>query len=211
MTDVSMKTAEGLHTAPRGRPWFSICCIGCIVLLVGFFVASYAFVRVISGPTSRTVRSLPANYPADLPLFRIQDASSIVHAQGKDRGNMMRIIAVPMKFFAQFSQSTSSQGQGTSDRFAQVWSGYTDQVQGMDVVTVTWEDLNASREDVLRYYADLFQRVRMENQAMRDEATGTDIVLATRPSSAIQLRLRDVPETPEIDELVITVDYVNTQ
>ena len=186
-----------------GRPWFSICCVGCLLLIAAVGLGVFILLRILTGPSSVSLASLPETYPKDLPLYRLEDAYSISVVQGSQKSRMLKLLAGPAKLFGQLAGGEASSTQDIKN----VISDYSAQLEHQDTATITWKNLKASRVEVVRYYESLFQKAGLREQAARDEATATDLIFASRPDEAIQIRLQDLPDVEGIDELVIIVDY----
>jgi hypothetical protein len=212
-----IKPARAVEDRPggdvvSGRPWFSICCIGCLLVIAAIGIGGFILLRVLTGPTSMTLTSLPDNYPKDLPLYRLEDAASISLVKGSQKSRMLQLLTGPAKLFVQATGGSASSSVGTdlastTQDIKNAISAYSSQLEHQDTLTVTWKNLKASRLDVVRYYEDLFKKAGLKEQATRDDATATDLVFASRPDEAIQIDLQDLPDVSGIDELVITVDY----
>lgn len=198
-TLLNMNPTERILQAEMGRPWWKMCCAGCLLLLVGFFAALFIVIRGLSGPGAQSLAALPPNYPADLPLYRIEDAVSFQYLPGRSKGKLMETLSYPLAWFSK-AMSSDAVRSGVQK--------YTTVLQGTDRVSVTWINVKASRDEVLRAYAELYKKAGMSDEATSDEATHSVAGVARRMDAVIQLYLRDAPDVTGVDQIVVTVDYI---
>ncbi len=196
------QNAAAIEPAETGRSWAKACCLGCVLFLIAGAITLFVAIRLLAGPGAQPISQLPSNYPADLQLYRISEAGGMTFQEGKNKGRVLEFISLPVKWFSHFSSSTQFE-RGVKD--------YANVVAGMDRVTVAWTELNATSDEVLVYYANLFKVAGMSDEAIRDEETHTVGALAKRPGAIIQLLLTDTPEVPGVDRIVVSVDYVPKQ
>jgi hypothetical protein len=196
--------------ASSGRPWWKACCVGCLLLIIAFVVGVVIFLRAITGPQNQRLSELPSAYPRDLVPSRMEDAKMIIFTPGKTRGQMMRVISAPIKMLTSVIPS-SSLDSDTASRFKAAMDGYSQRMDGLDSVTISWKGLDASKADVVEYYSELFKRRGMTEQSFHDEASATDILLATRKDAGVQVKIVDGPDVPGIDDIEVTVDYITQE
>ncbi|MFZ2803760.1 MAG: hypothetical protein WA001_00905 [Patescibacteria group bacterium] len=210
MDAVPPQTPQDVEAAHTGRPWWKVCCIGCLVLIVAVFVGGSLVLRLVTGPSHQVLSTLPANYPADLEPYRLTDAQTIVFMPGKRSSKLLQILFSPVESLVSAVGSTSSTQAGAAASFKDAITTYADAMQGFDTVTVSWKGLAAQPDDTLVYYSDLFKKAGMSVQAYRSTSTATDIVFAKRDNAAMQLSIQDTPTVPGIDDIELTVEYAVT-
>lgn len=191
--------ADSIASAETGRPWWKICCAGCLLLFLGFFIALVITIRAVTGPGTQRLSALPAGYPTDLKPYRLEEASSIEYLPGASKGKLMEAASYPLRWFG---------GSTTTEQATSGVKTYARLLQTTDRITITWEHLSASRDDVLRAYSELFKKTGMTDQASTDEATGVVVDMAERDDAVVQLSIQDVSETPDVDRIVLTIDYI---
>lgn len=204
---MSSESEQTTEAASRGRSWLQVCCIGLLGLIVAFFVGGYFLLRIIAGPASRELTQLPANYPREIELFHVQEAQSIAYAPGKSKGKMMQILSAPARVLASFVGSASSTDRIASQRFTAALEGYSKELESLETVTIHWQPVRATRQEVLAYYSGLFARLNMTVDTVKDEQKLIDSILAKGQGTAVQLVLHDATSTPDLDDLTVTVDY----
>lgn len=185
-----------------GRPWWKVCCIGCLLLffapLIGLVILSHVF----TGTSEQALNALPANYPSEIALYHLESASSISYLPGKTKGKMAELLSYPARWFGDASSSAAVE-QGTQQFVATA--------QATDRVTITWSNLNAKEEDVMLYYAALFKQLGMTDRATTDDANHSIVDIAQRSDARVEIGMKDTPEVPGVDQIVVTVDYTPKQ
>ncbi len=179
-----------------GRSLGKACCLGCLLFVLALFIVGSLVIRVFIGPGTAQLSALPTNYPPEFTLYRMSAASSITYLAGQQKGRIANFLALPL----QWTQSVTG--------YKASLDVYTKRLEKIDNLTVTWINLPDSRQEVLRYYSDLFQRTGMSAVTTYDGLTGTDSVSAKRADVSLQLLLQTATSTVGVDRLVITVDYV---
>ena len=195
-----LENAAGSVSETRvGRPWWKVCCIGCLLMLLAPVIAIVILSHVFSGVTEQSLSTLPPDFPSDIQLYRLQNASSISYLPGKSKGKLAELLSYPSRWFGSSSSSAEVE-QGAKQLI--------DVAESTDRVTVTWSNLNVKEEDVMLYYAALFKQLNMQDRATIDDATHSVIDVANRKDVSIQIGIRDLPEVPGVDQIVVTVDYI---
>ena len=195
----SENMAGSVSEARVGRPWWKVCCIGCLLMILAPFIGLLILSHVFSGAVAESLNTLPANYPSDIVLYHMEDASSISYLPGKSKGLLAELVSYPARWFGG-SASSSAVEQGASQ--------YAAVAQATDRVTVTWNGLNVKESDVTAYYADLFKRLGMPDQSSANPATNSLIDVAHRSDASVQIGIQDSPDVLGVDQIVVTVDYI---
>jgi hypothetical protein len=190
----------------KGKSWWQACLIGCSLLFIAVLVSGYFILQFLTGPPAQSLTSLPKDYPADLPLFQIEKASSITLVSGRSRSMVLDIFSAPVKLLAKIPGNTTTTGAETQ-KVKDILEGYSSGLKNSDSVTVTWKNLEATRQALLEYYGKLFKSAGMTVKVGRDEFTATDLIDAARQNAMVQLLVRDHPETPLLDEVTAVIDY----
>jgi len=196
----------------EGWPWWKICCIGCFVLVVAIIVLIGAAWHGFGGGGPQTLTALPPNFPPSVGVYRLEDAKSIVYLPGKEKDRLITLVLSPFRFFGNVMVSESATGTGGAPKpwVDQVTeSASITQLQKMDTVTITWERLQADRDEVEKWYLGGFQRNGFAVTSRRDAATATDVMIAQRSDARVQLQLQDLPDISGIDTVTMVVDYLN--
>lgn len=210
---MNASVAQGSETQRKtdaiaaGRPWGVVCCVGCLILVLAVVLGVYIVLRVMAGAPTKALSSLPANYPSDLPLYRIRDARAITMVEGKNRGAMFRILSAPAVLISKVAGSSAS-STGEFRNAGAIMAAYSSSLEGSDSVTVTWKDLAGTKEEVAGYYSGLFKGAGMNEEVVKDEDAFSTLMLGKRSAAAMQVYIFDLPSTPSVDEVTVVVDYL---
>ncbi|MBU2613666.1 hypothetical protein KJ925_04410 [Patescibacteria group bacterium] len=187
----------------EGRPWWKVCCVGCLVVVVGIIMLIGFAWRGLSGGGPRSLKALPQNFPAVVNLYRIEDAVSIVYLPGSEKNRLMAFVMAPFRMFGRvmISDHQVDQDEGVGSTVSQL--------QNIDTVTVRWERFAAERATVLNRYLDDFRRNGFRIDILRDDATATDTVIASREDVRVQLQIQDLADVAGVDSIVVVTDYLN--
>ena len=198
---------QTVGTVTQGRRWWQVCCLGCSLIIVFFVIIGAVLTRVMTGPPMRMLSTLPDQFPVGITPFHLSEARGIRYAPGKSKGAAMGMFSLPLRFMGSVIGFGSPDQKESTQIFSQAVDGYSAQLTSMETVTIVWQPLRARKEEVLNYYMQVFQKNAMTVQRENREQVRTDFILATGPGVAVQLELMDDPATPDVDNLVMTVDY----
>ena len=121
---------------------------------------------------------MPPNFPPSVSVYRIEDAKSIVYLPGKEKDRLIALVLSPFRFFG--NVMVSDRATGTDDA-QKTWADRVSegdsvmQLQKVDTVTITWERLQADRDEAEKWYLGEFQRNGFAVTSRRDAATATDV------------------------------------
>lgn len=198
----------------QGRPWWKICCGGCCLILVLLVVGAGLAWRGLGGGNGPIlVDELPANFPPNITLYRVDDAKSIEYYSGRDKNRAFTALMSPLRFFGTIMVSPRETDGGPSTGTARNIDRFMDagasRLQQIDTVTVRWERLAAAKDDLLRFYREQFDRNGFVSTSRRDAATASDTIIAKRQDVIVQLLVQDLPDIDGIDTVTIKIDYLN--
>ncbi len=216
--DIQENPAVG-ERVREGRPLWQTCCLGCLIAAAALVIAAVVVVRVFTGPGLENISKLPANYPSDLKLYRLDQATSMVLLRGQSRSKMLQTAASPLKLIetlfkgpnAASSEAGVSASSSALVQADDTLNRYSQQAQNMDTVTITWDKPNVTHLDVLKYYDNLFKQVGMTNRAVTEPTTATDYIVAARDNANMQIHLQTASDGTTISKLVIIVSYANSK
>lgn len=149
------------------------------MIIIGLFGLLLVW-RGIVGAGPVQLTDLPQNVPPVVTLYRQGDAQSIEYRSGKEQNKML-------SFFR----------------------GASAPLQQMDTVVVRWEELDTSREDVLRFYQELFERNKFVVQSARDGGRAIDTIVAQRDDVVMNVRVQDLPDVPGVDNVTVIINYLS--
>lgn len=187
-----------INEAIEGRPWWKVCLASCAILLVAGIAASFFLVRTFVGSTPKRISSLPDGFPSDLVLFRPEDAREIYYYPGKAKGKVFRFMTAPVKFIASLVGKQEELPDFASEN----------PIDNADTVSILWTDIDASKDEVLRFYAGSLQQLGVANPEMQkfDDRRTIEMVGSTE-TTTFSMVLIDDSETEAIDTVTIIVEY----
>jgi hypothetical protein len=187
----------------EGRPWWKVCCVGCCLGFVVLIVAIVVLVQAATGPGPKPVKSLPSDYPRAL-VFRPEEAAQILYYPGSSKGTVAKIVTAPLNWVAGLTAKSSASSTGVASAIDSRFH----QIQGRDTVTITWQNLNASRDEVLRFYAGALKEEGIFSVKTTDP-DGTSEIHMTAGDSNLEfdLLIEDNPDQAGIDLLTVRTDY----
>lgn len=185
-----------------GRSWWKVCCLGCCLGFLVLFVLIVVGIRFLSGPGPKSVSGLPAGYPAVL-VFRPEEAAQILYYSGASKSSLSRLVATPVAWLVGLSGGSSSSTGALASLDMQLRG-----LQGRDTVTVQWENLNASRDEVLRFYTGALRQAGVSSPKTTDPNGTWDVHMTGRNATlSFNLLIQDDPDKPAIDRLTVVTEY----
>jgi|GEM_PF-1913692 len=190
-----------------GRSWWQACCVGCLLFVVVGIVGLIFLFRFIAGPPVEFLKELPASYPKDIKLLKIEDATSISYAPGQQKSRVLQIASTPLRWLGEVV-ATSANDQGKTDEILGV---YGSQIAQTDAVTVMWRPLMMRPEDVVTYYTGELRREGFEVRALPPEQDSVQVeFVALRKDASIQATLIPSVDNSSVEQLILTTTYATT-
>lgn len=133
------------------------CLTGCVSVIL-FLVALIVVARLATGPGPQTLKTVPANFPVDIPVYDKDAIEQITFISGKYKNRSLeiaaffpKIILSPLLISAQRqSGSATSTAQKSLGSF---WKVITTPVgDHRDTVQIEWKNLDAEPSFVISYY-----------------------------------------------------------
>lgn len=140
------------------RACFTGC--GCVVLLI---ILAIIGIRLFMGPGPQTVKNVPGNFPADIPVYDKDNIDSITVISGKYKNRGIEIAAFFPKVILSpllISLNKDNNDSASTTAFAReagtlknLWKVITAPVgDNRDTVQIEWKSLNAEPGFVISYY-----------------------------------------------------------
>lgn len=205
-------STEGVSDSVRGgRPWWQICCGGCLLLILAVFVGGFILLQTIAGPGVTHPTQLPSNYPKDIVPYRLSEAQSISYLEGKSKSKIRETMYAPILLFSKFIGSQSGEDIGALTEAGKSFDAFGADVQNTDSVTLTWKNLRATREEALVYYRDMLRSAspKLETSETSDETMRVEYLSGLRVGTMVQLQFQLGSDPQVIDEMVLAVTYSN--
>lgn len=189
---------EAMNEVIEGRPWWKVCLVGCAILVAAGLIVGFFLIRTFIGSTPKRITTLPDGFPTNVVLYRPEEAREIYFYPGEARGKVFRFTTAPVKFIA----SLVGQEEELPDFVEE------NPIGNLDTVSVLWTDIDASEDEVLRFYAGSLKQFGVENPEMRKSDDGyTAEMVGSTDTMAFSLILINDPKTEDIDTLTIIVEY----
>jgi|GEM_PF-2905602 len=218
-----LRENQVLDDLGEGRPLWQTCCLGCLFALAAVIVGTLVVILLFGGTGIEQVKTVPANFPKEITIFKLESAKGITVLGGGQRGRILGIILSPIKLFKQFQRDKSELESGLIVSTAPLrieWLGKQAQpeswfdkalrlAEGVDTVSISWEDLPATRQDVLDYYQRMFAKAGMKTRSSVEASTRTDFLEATKDGLDVQVHVQAAADGKNIDNLVVIVSYRN--
>jgi len=182
----------------EGRPWWKVCCVGCVVFVIVAVLAVVLIVRLSPGAGPRLVSTLPDAFPNDVVLYRPEAIREIYHYPAESKHRALRF------FYAPF-QAMGKDAKKLPELMQTGLKGVTD----TDTVTINWASLDATPDEIARFYAgSMIQAGIEEPQMRRTDQDGTVIEMTgSRTGLSYRVVLFDDAETPAVDTVTVIVEY----
>lgn len=195
----------------EGRPWWKVCCVGCCLGFVVLFLAVPIAVRFLfqSGPTR--VSALPESFPSQLLLFRPEDAKEILYYPVASKSKTLAFVRAPIAWISQWKTPESASSTASVAQVGNAIQHELKRAEGRNTVAVRWAELEASRDEVLTFYAGSLKQAGMPHQNVikEDLGTGTIEINSQRGDMRFSLLMTDDRATPLIVESVsVVVEYL---
>lgn len=194
--DIEIVEPPVKELSKRNRGWRRSCLTGCgwVVLLV---VAAVVAVRLFIGQGPQTIKAVPAEFPADIPLYDRDAILRITFISGryKDRGVEVaalfpKIILSPLLLYLkQTDLAATPNPQTMLEKEASVvrgfWKLLTTPVGGhRDTVQIEWTKLRAEPNFILSYYRKELTKNGYQI-LVESEGAGVSQFSFSKPNSAI--------------------------
>lgn len=201
MSDQSEKVPNPATTEEviEGRPWWKVCCVSCILLLIVVFIGIFFLLRLLPATGPMSISSLPPGFPSEFVLFRPEAAVEMLYYPAKNKNRAFRFVTGPLSFFARGDDAKLPQ---------QIERGLIG-VKDFDTVTIHWVNLNATKDEVLRFYAGSMFQAGITDPQMREQKDEADLAEMIGLSERLNIKvfLTDLPETNAIDSVTVLVEY----
>ncbi len=170
-----MPSPQRVDTSIRtGRPWWQVCSGGCCLLLVVLVIGLgvfWRFVGVFEIIPERLDR-IPANFPPSITLYAPERVHSIELLTGAKKERAMGVLFHSLRSFdTMIGISSSTDGGATT-------TDIPANFHRSDTLTLSWEGLQASHDEISRFYIEQFRRNGYVINVYHADAGDADIITA---------------------------------
>ncbi len=199
--------------AEGGRPWWQACCLGCGLTLFALAVAAGWFLHSLQGPGPQHLTALPANFPEEIKILRLKDATIQYVPATQKRGIAERILS-PLRLLGLVATSTPTLPPDVADALSRLSTSTllrVDRMQALnaDSVFLSWGPVpDLKPADVISYYRGQMAQGDFHVETVQDEVSRTEILFGDRSDATFQLDVKGDRAGTGIDEMRVVVNYV---
>lgn len=183
-----------------GRPlWKTVLIIGAITF-VSLFIVSYFAIRSFSSGGPKRISVLPESFPESFVVYRPEIVKEMYLYSAKDKAKPLALITAPLKMFGAknpaMSQLSQKMEQGTKSYI------------NYDTVTIVWKDVDASVDDVMRFFAGALIGAGVSDPQVRKTDDGT-VYQMIGSGSLLEgdVLIVDRPDVDGVDSITCTIAY----
>lgn len=190
----------------EGRSWWKACCAGCCLGFIALFLGGFLMIRFMWGSGPKTVQELPPNFPSQFVVFRPEAAQEIVYYPGTSKTAATKIVTGPLSWLGQVFGGGSA--TGSVQAVGGAINAQLRSLEGRDTVSIRWDNMQVSRDEVLRFYAGALRQVGIYNAQANDPKGTWDVHMkGANTALSFSLIMSDDPDRAGIDSMTIVVDY----
>jgi hypothetical protein len=196
----------------EGRSWWKVCCIGCCLGVLVIIVLLVGGIRFFMGPGPKVVSDIPVSFPSQLTLFRPElKPNEILYFSGSSKSQIARVATGPLNWFNGMANKSGANFGGTSasgsvQSLQQLLSSRLLSLEGFDTVALRWNNLDATPEEITRFYAGSLKQAGIFDPQMRVNGGITEL-LGSNDRLKFSMLMVDTPEVPGVDSLSLVVEY----
>ncbi len=162
------------------------CLTGCGCILI-FFIGAVVALKIAVGPGPKTIKSVPENFPGDIPIYDKDNIEQITFISGKYKNRGMeiaaffpKIILSPLLIALNKDETSLPPANTTSTMIARqaeslkkIWKLIATPVgDHRDTVQIEWRNMDAEPSFVVSYYRN---ELRKKNYKIDAQSEGADI------------------------------------
>jgi hypothetical protein len=159
----------------------------------------FVFIRVGVSPGPKLIRQIPSNFPKQFTLFQPEKIYEMYSYPASAKRGITSFTLAPLRWVMRAT------GQGDMPA---AFEGAINNVTDRDTASFAWKDLDATSDDVLRFYAGSFKQVGLLDPYVRqlDDRSAIEMV-ATSTLLNASLVIINTPSTPKVDTVTLVVEY----
>ncbi len=149
---------------------------GCLVLVI---IGIIIFLRVALGSGPQTLKQIPDNFPADIPIYDKDNTEQITFVSGKYKNRGIEIAAFIPKIILSplfLTLNKNNQDTNTTDKLASVknlWQIISSPVSDhRDTIQIEWRNLDAAPSFIIDYYKT---ELKKEDYNIDEESKGNNV------------------------------------
>jgi hypothetical protein len=193
------QTSGEIEREIEGRSFGKACLVVAVIAVLAIAAVVTLFVRSGAMPGPKQVTQIPSSFPSQFTLFRPEKIFEMYEYPSSAKRGMASFVLAPIRAVMKVS------GKGDLPK---AFDGAVSSVTDRDTASFAWKDLDASSDDVLRFYAGSFKEVGLLNPYVRalEDRSAVEMVATSTVINA-SLVIIDQPGTPALDTVTLVVDY----
>jgi hypothetical protein len=198
MTDQSAtEKVDGIVT---GKSRWRSCLLTAVIAIFAVILAAIIAVRFFAGSGPKTVKAIPANFPASLVLYRPENVKSIVYYPASEKSKPLSFALLPIQMLS----GASPEAKQLADHVEKGVNTFTQ----TDTVSLTWLNVRAKPDDVLRFYVGSFVQAGMADPQIR-QTSDKDVteLKGVGDGLSADLLITTTQATSTVDSLTLVVEY----
>lgn len=161
------------------RTCFTGC--GCIVI---FLIASVLLLKFATGPKTKELKNLPADFPTDIPIYDTDNIQKITFTSGKERGQLLEVVAfIPKLILSPIilnldkkteTKRVSKEGDDIKIKTGKTWQDFIKLMREpvadhRDNLLIEWTEMPAEPWFIQSYYETEFKSAGYETERNNKE------------------------------------------
>ncbi len=185
---------------------------GCLFLVI---ILAIIGLRLYIGPGPTAVKSVPANFPTDIPVYDKDAIDNITIISGKYKNRGIEIAAFfpkailsPLLVKMEQNQTTTS-----TDRWEGIWQVITAPVSDhRDTIQINWSNLDAEPSFVISYYRKELTKANFKIEVESEGNNVRQFSFTREDGTSGSLYVQgDETARPGTDFAILTVNLPQTQ
>jgi len=183
----------------EGRSFGTACLVAVAIAVLAFIAVGFLVVRAGIAPGPKMIRQIPQSFPSQFTLYRPERIYEMYTYPASAKRGIVALALGPLRLLMKAT--------GKGDLPA-VFDSAVGAVTDRDTISFAWKDLDATTDDVLRFYAGSFKEVGLLNPYVRalEDRTAVEMI-ATSTHMNASLVIVDQPGTEALDTVTLVVDY----
>jgi len=175
--------------------------VAAIIVILACVLAGAIAIKFLAGSGPKAVKTIPANFPSILVLYRPEDIKSIVYYPASEKGRPLAFALSPIRMLA----GTSEEAKRLSEHMEK---GLNTLAQ-TDTISLTWLDVPAKSEDVLRFYVGaLMQAGIADPQVRQTEEKDVTELQGQANGLSVDVLITANSASSTVNSITLVADYV---
>ncbi len=179
---------------------------GCILI---FLLVSVGIIYFAANPRKKELKTVPANFPSEIPVYDKDAIHTITFISGQERGRWIelaayvpKIIVSPLLIALENNESNPASPERTWAKFLRVIEEPV--ADRRDQVTIEWSNLSAQPKFVEAYYQSALKKANFSVEPTHD-AEGSKQFTFSKDSVDGYLLLQDDAQKDGTDMILLNV------